>query len=97
MLCSSGGDQQDYAIPDITKSALVVNLPPRSSNKKHSLIDKPPNYDALYAAADIVNAHGDSMQVICPVLSNLESHHVFLCHIGSFSVTAIFFFFFLKY
>ncbi|KAH9500701.1 Epithelial discoidin domain-containing receptor 1 [Bulinus truncatus] len=56
-------EPRDYAVPDITKSALVVNLPPRAATapKQLALMDKPPNYDALYAAADIVNVHGGSV------------------------------------
>ncbi|KAK0063350.1 discoidin domain-containing receptor 2 [Biomphalaria pfeifferi] len=56
-------EPRDYAVPDITKSALVVNLPPRvaTAPKQLALMDKPPNYDALYAAADIVNVHGGSV------------------------------------
>ena len=41
----------DYAIPDVTKSALRVALPPTTNN-----LDKPPpRYDALYAAADLLH------------------------------------------
>ncbi|RUS76412.1 hypothetical protein EGW08_015822, partial [Elysia chlorotica] len=52
-------DHRDYAVPDITKSALVVALPPRAPPSQLPLLaEKPPNYDALYAAADIVHVHG---------------------------------------
>ena len=74
LLTDSGGD---YAVPDVTKSALVVALPPQVPQQgppqppirttptlksvggtpavMTSSLDKPPTYDALYAAADIVN------------------------------------------
>lgn len=52
-------EHRDYAVPDITKSALVVALPPRAPPSQLPLLsEKPPNYDALYAAADIVHVHG---------------------------------------
>ena len=52
-------EHRDYAVPDITKSALVVALPPRAPASQLPLLaEKPPNYDALYAAADIVTVHG---------------------------------------
>ncbi|KAL3871566.1 hypothetical protein ACJMK2_039557 [Sinanodonta woodiana] len=55
-------DSRDYAIPDVTKSALVVALPPLRSalhtpvrpNGTNAL-DKPPTYDALYAASDVLS------------------------------------------
>ena len=72
----TGSDHRDYAIPDITKSALVVNLPPNVVNLPPNVVNLPPNvvnlpptsvnmpppdYNALYAAADIVNVHGGSV------------------------------------
>ncbi|XP_035829229.1 discoidin domain-containing receptor 2, partial [Aplysia californica] len=70
----AGGEHRDYAVPDITKSALVVNLPPRgSAPNKLSLMDKPPNYDALYAAADIVNVHGGSV----PSMQGVSGNNVY--------------------
>ena len=60
-------DSRDYAVPDVTKSALVVALPPiyppqppirGQSSLKSSVDTPPPTYDALYAAADVINAQG---------------------------------------
>ncbi|KAL5012628.1 hypothetical protein ScPMuIL_011179 [Solemya velum] len=57
-------DSRDYAVPDVTKSSLIVALPPQrvpappvraGSTLSTNTIDKPPTYDALYAAADVVN------------------------------------------
>ncbi|XP_046560812.1 discoidin domain-containing receptor 2-like [Haliotis rubra] len=73
------GDSRDYAVPDITKSALVVNLPPRPPRPPMLLpamngsLDKPPNYDALYAAADIVNVHGPNI----PSLQGVSGNNVY--------------------
>ena len=72
---------RDYAVPDVTKSALVVNLPPRAARPPMSLpavqvggvLDKPPNYDALYAAADIVNVHGANV----PSLQGVSGNNVY--------------------
>ncbi|CAG5136400.1 unnamed protein product, partial [Candidula unifasciata] len=65
---------RDYAVPDITKSALVVDLPPRvSSPNQITGGDKPPNYDALYAAADIVNVHGTSI----PSMQGVSGNNVY--------------------
>lgn len=72
-------DSRDYAVPDITKSALVVNLPPRPPRPPMLLpamngsLDKPPNYDALYAAADIVNVHGPNI----PSLQGVSGNNVY--------------------
>lgn len=44
----------DYAIPDVTKSALRVALPP-ASGQTNNLDKPPPKYDALYAAADLLH------------------------------------------
>ncbi|XP_059166256.1 discoidin domain-containing receptor 2-like isoform X2 [Physella acuta] len=67
-------EPRDYAVPDITKSALVVNLPPRATAPKQlAIMDKPPNYDALYAAADIVNVHGGSV----PSMQGVSGNNVY--------------------
>ncbi|KAL3871564.1 hypothetical protein ACJMK2_039555, partial [Sinanodonta woodiana] len=53
-------ESQDYAIPDVTKSALHVEIPPQTlmRGQQNGLIalDHPPTYDALYAAADVINS-----------------------------------------
>ncbi|XP_052789202.1 discoidin domain-containing receptor 2-like isoform X2 [Mya arenaria] len=59
-------DCRDYAVPDVTKSALKVALPPVYPPQVPTLrgatlnqLDlAPPTYDALYAAADVVNHQG---------------------------------------
>ncbi|XP_060568273.1 discoidin domain-containing receptor 2-like isoform X2 [Ruditapes philippinarum] len=58
-------DSRDYAVPDVTKSALKVALPPIYPPQPpvrvqplNQLDLPPPTYDALYAAADIVNSQG---------------------------------------
>ena len=73
-------DSRDYAVPDVTKSALVVALPPIyppqppvrvQSNLIGAVDTPPPSYDALYAAADVINAQGlniPSLQVWYPIL-----------------------------
>ncbi|KAK7504484.1 hypothetical protein BaRGS_00004350, partial [Batillaria attramentaria] len=70
-----GAEMRDYAVPDVTKSALVVNLPPRPPrNGSASILDKPPpNYDALYAAADIVNAPASNI----PSLQGVSGNNVY--------------------
>ena len=72
-------DSRDYAVPDVTKSALVVALPPiyppqpplRGQSSLTGAVDiPPPTYDALYAAADVINAQGlniPSLQVCIQV------------------------------
>ena len=53
---------QDYAVPDVTKSALMVTFPQARVNIQPNNLDKPPpTYDALYAASDIVNAHAPNI------------------------------------
>ena len=65
---------RDYAVPDVTKSALVVNLPPRPPRGATNALDKPPpNYDALYAAADIVNAPASNI----PSLQGVSGNNVY--------------------
>lgn len=65
---------RDYAVPDVTKSALVVNLPPRPPRGTANVLDKPPpNYDALYAAADIVNAPASNI----PSLQGVSGNNVY--------------------
>ncbi|XP_053381060.1 discoidin domain-containing receptor 2-like isoform X2 [Mercenaria mercenaria] len=58
-------DSRDYAVPDVTKSALKVALPPIYPPQPpvrvqplNQLDLPPPTYDALYAAADVVNSQG---------------------------------------
>lgn len=70
-----GAEMRDYAVPDVTKSALVVNLPPRPPrNGSAGILDKPPpNYDALYAAADIVNAPASNI----PSLQGVSGNNVY--------------------
>ncbi|XP_069120897.1 discoidin domain-containing receptor 2-like isoform X1 [Argopecten irradians] len=88
---SEGADSRDYAVPDVTKSALVVALPPqppqpplrsnatpKSAGGTPSLmtnsLDKPPTYDALYAAADVIN----NMQVPnIPSLQGVSGNNVY--------------------
>ena len=65
ILLSCFPDMRDYAVPDVTKSALVVSLPPiyppqppiRGQGLMNPLDLAPPTYDALYAAADVVSSH----------------------------------------
>ena len=82
---------RDYAVPDVTKSALVVNLPPRpprggasgtgtgtgngttGTTGTNGLDKPPPNYDALYAAADIVNAPASNI----PSLQGVSGNNVY--------------------
>ena len=56
----------DYAIPDVTKSALRVTLP-QTKGQTNNLDKPPPKYDALYAAADLLHTQVPnipSLQVI---------------------------------
>lgn len=62
-LFSSGA--RDYAVPDVTKSALNAAMlpiyPPQASLRGQTLnqLDMaPPAYDPLYAAADVVSSQG---------------------------------------
>ncbi|XP_064615973.1 discoidin domain-containing receptor 2-like isoform X2 [Liolophura sinensis] len=68
---------RDYAVPDVTKSSLVVALPPSrpprpikpppvTTPNMTNTLEKPISYDALYAAADIINVHSG------PNMSNLQ-------------------------
>ena len=56
----SFADGQDYAVPDVTKSALMVTFPstrqPSNQSQPNNLDKTPPTYDALYAAADIISS-----------------------------------------
>ncbi|PVD21718.1 hypothetical protein C0Q70_17518 [Pomacea canaliculata] len=70
---SSWAGMRDYAVPDVTKSALVVNLPPRPPRSTNPLDKPPPNYDALYAAADIVNAPASNI----PSLQGVSGNNVY--------------------
>ncbi|XP_052259022.1 discoidin domain-containing receptor 2-like isoform X2 [Dreissena polymorpha] len=62
-------DSRDYAVPDVTKSALKVALPPiyppQVPKLRGMVLNQldltPPNYDALYAAADVV--HQQSLNI----------------------------------
>ncbi|KAL8625922.1 hypothetical protein ACOMHN_012514 [Nucella lapillus] len=83
-------ERRDYAVPDLTKSALVVKLPPRpprapssastgSGSGATAMTDlvkggpPPPNYDALYAAADIVSATASNI----PSLQGVSGNNVY--------------------
>jgi discoidin domain receptor family protein 2 len=72
-------DSRDYAVPDVTKSSLVVALPPTPRatptpvppvRVPSNALDKPPTYDALYAAADIVN-------VVVPNIQGVSGNNVY--------------------
>ncbi|CAC5363993.1 DDR2 [Mytilus coruscus] len=78
---------RDYAIPDVTKSALVVALPPQppqpplrgTPNPTQgqpiliNSLDKPPTYDALYAAADVINVQVPNI----PSLQGVSGNNVY--------------------
>jgi len=51
-------DSQDYAVPDVTKSALKTfpQVRPTNLSQTNNLDKPPPTYDALYAASDIINS-----------------------------------------
>ena len=73
---SSGTVLRDYAVPTVSKPTLVVNMPPRPPKLAVScaVIDKaPPNYDALYAAADIINVPSSNM----PSLQGVSGNNVY--------------------
>ena len=58
-------DGQDYAVPDVTKSALMVTFPQTRLVNGHNNLDKPPpTYDALYAAADIINTQAPNIPTL---------------------------------
>ena len=83
-------DSRDYAVPDVTKSALVVALPPQppqppqppiriTANPAQGVpmminsLDKPPTYDALYAAADVINVQVPNI----PSLQGVSGNNVY--------------------
>lgn len=72
-------DSRDYAVPDVTKSSLTVSLPPRPPRPPKgtpimgNTLDKPPNYEALYAAADIVNVHVPNI----PSLQGVSGNNIY--------------------
>ncbi|KAK3088243.1 hypothetical protein FSP39_016545 [Pinctada imbricata] len=83
-----GIDSRDYAVPDVTQSALVVALPPQPQPPfrntptpkqgtpiimTNSLSDKPPTYDALYAAADVINVQVPNI----PSLQGVSGNNVY--------------------
>ncbi|XP_048779029.2 discoidin domain-containing receptor 2-like isoform X2 [Ostrea edulis] len=88
-LCNGGEKlySRDYAVPDVTKSALVVALPPHTQTPirvspanngtpimmTNSLSEKPPTYDALYAAADIVHVNVPNI----PNLQGVSGNNVY--------------------
>ncbi|XP_061189054.1 discoidin domain-containing receptor 2-like isoform X3 [Saccostrea echinata] len=86
----NGGEKlysRDYAVPDVTKSALIVALPPHTQTPirvspanngtpimmTNSLSEKPPTYDALYAAADIVHVNVPNI----PNLQGVSGNNVY--------------------
>ena len=80
-------DSRDYAVPDVTKSALIVALPPHTQTPirvspanngtpimiNNCLSEKPPTYDALYAAADIVHVNVPNI----PNLQGVSGNNVY--------------------
>jgi len=78
---------RDYAVPDVTKSALIVALPPHTQTPirvspanngtpimiNNCLSEKPPTYDALYAAADIVHVNVPNI----PNLQGVSGNNVY--------------------
>lgn len=78
---------RDYAVPDVTKSALVVALPPQPPQPPLrstpvpsqgtpmliNALDKPPTYDALYAAADVINVQVPNI----PSLQGVSGNNVY--------------------
>lgn len=78
---------RDYAVPDVTKSALVVALPPQPPQPPNrgtlnpaqsqplmmNSLDKPPTYDALYAAADVINVQVPNI----PSLQGVSGNNVY--------------------
>ncbi|XP_053381062.1 discoidin domain-containing receptor 2-like isoform X2 [Mercenaria mercenaria] len=68
-------DGQDYAVPDVTKSALMVTFPhSRPNNTQTNNLDKPPpQYDALYAASDIINSQVPNI----PSLQGVSGNNVY--------------------
>lgn len=88
-LCNGGEKlySRDYAVPDVTKSALIVALPPHTQTPirvspanngtpimmNNCLSEKPPTYDALYAAADIVHVNVPNI----PNLQGVSGNNVY--------------------
>ena len=68
-------DCRDYAVPDVTKSALKVALPPVLPPQVPRLDLAPPTYDALYAAADVVSQQNQLNIPNLQVTMALESKH----------------------
>ena len=63
-------DSDDYAVPDVTKSAVMVTFS-KGNGAVNNLDKSPPRYDALYAAADLLNTQVPnipSLQVWCEIL-----------------------------
>ena len=44
----------DYAVPDVTKSAMMVTFC-QTNGQTNNLDKPPPRYDALYAASDLLH------------------------------------------
>ncbi|XP_052219449.1 discoidin domain-containing receptor 2-like isoform X4 [Dreissena polymorpha] len=63
-------ESQDYAVPDVTKSALMT-FP--QARKQNNLDKPPPRYDALYAAADIVSTQVPNI----PSLQGVSGNNVY--------------------
>ena len=83
-------DSRDYAVPDVTKSALVVALPPiyppqppvRGQASILGAVDTPPpTYDALYAAADVINAQGLNIPSLQVGHILIETYKIKVCYI----------------
>ncbi|XP_060568276.1 discoidin domain-containing receptor 2-like [Ruditapes philippinarum] len=72
---SKSNEGQDYAVPDVTKSALMVTFPhSRQNNSQTNNLDKPPpQYDALYAASDIINSQVPNI----PSLQGVSGNNVY--------------------
>lgn len=72
----SFADGQDYAVPDVTKSALMVTFPstrqPSNQSQPNNLDKTPPTYDALYAAADIISSQVPNIPSLQVELDYLE-------------------------
>ncbi|XP_052219527.1 discoidin domain-containing receptor 2-like [Dreissena polymorpha] len=66
----SPAESQDYAVPDVTKSALMT-FP--QARKQNNLDKPPPQYDALYAAADIVSTQVPNI----PSLQGVSGNNVY--------------------
>jgi len=82
----SFADGQDYAVPDVTKSALMVTFPstrqPSNQSQPNNLDKTPPTYDALYAAADIISSQVPNIPSLQVELDYSE-FKFFLAHLST--------------